>query len=87
MRETASTSTSKGRVTILAPVRRHLDVGTYDKIAFVIEGSGGVRLSASQYPTIESLRGIAGTLPRPLSWRKITEIAQNEHAETAAPLP
>jgi AbrB family looped-hinge helix DNA binding protein len=84
MQEIVSTITSKGQVTIPAAVRRHLGVGTNDKITFVIEDSGEVRLSVPSYPTIQSLRGIAGSLPKPLSWQEVKQIAQDEHAEEVA---
>jgi len=84
MQEIISTITSKGQVTIPAAVRRHLGVGTRDKIAFVLEDDGQVRLSVPQYPTIESLRGSAGSLPRPLSWQEVKEIAREDHAEDVA---
>lgn len=40
MREIVSSVTSKGQVTIPSLVRRHLGVGTPDKIAFVIDDDG-----------------------------------------------
>ncbi|MDP8922188.1 MAG: type II toxin-antitoxin system PrlF family antitoxin [Chloroflexota bacterium] len=84
MQEIVSTITSRGQVTIPAAVRRHLGVGQHDKIVFVLEDDGEVRLSVPRYPTIDSLRGIAGSLPRPMSWQEIEEIAQDEHAEDVA---
>ena len=84
MQEIISTITSKGQVTIPAEVRRHLGVGDHDKIAFVLEENGDVRLSVPHYPTIESLRGIAGSLSRPMPWQEIEEIAQEEHADDVA---
>jgi AbrB family looped-hinge helix DNA binding protein len=84
MREIVSTITSKGQVTIPAAVRRHLGVDTHDKITFVLEENGEVRLSVPRYPTIQSLRGIAGSLPRPMSWQGVEEIAQEEHADDVA---
>ena len=84
MQEIVSTITSKGQITIPAAVRRHLGVGTNDKIAFVLEDDGQVRLSVPHYPTIQSLRGIAGSLPQPLSWQEIEEIAADERAEEVA---
>ena len=84
MQEIVSTITSKGQVTIPAAVRRHLGVGTNDSIAFVLEDNGEVRLSVPHYPTIQSLRGIAGSLPRPMSWQDVEEIAQEERAELLA---
>jgi antitoxin PrlF len=79
MKQIVSTITSKGQVTIPAEVRRHLGLKQRDKIVFVIEPEGGVRLVAPQYPTIDSLRGIAGTLPRPMSWREVKDVAREDH--------
>lgn len=84
MREILSTITSKGQVTLPVEVRRRLGVGDRDKIAFVIDDSGDVRITVPRYPTIQSLRGIAGSLPQPLTWQEIEEIAQEEHAEDVA---
>jgi antitoxin PrlF len=84
MREIVSTITSKGQVTIPTAVRRHLGLGMNDRIVFVLEDSGEVRLSVLRYPTIQSLRGIAGSLPRPMSWQEVEEIAQEDRAEQLA---
>jgi antitoxin PrlF len=84
MREIVSTISSRGRVTIPADVRRRLGVGDHDQIVFVLEDNGEVRLSVPRYPTIQSLRGIAGSLQRAMSWQAIEEIAQEEHADEAA---
>ena len=78
MKEIVSTITSKGQVTIPAEVRRHLGVGTSDKITFVIGDDGEVQLKAPRYSTIESLRGAAGTLRQPLSWMEMREIARED---------
>ena len=56
-------------------------MGTNDRIAFLLDDNGEVRLSVPLYPTIQSLRGIAGSLPHPLSWQEVEEIAQEERAE------
>jgi antitoxin PrlF len=84
MQEIVSTITSKGQVTIPADVRRHLGVGEHDTIVFVLEDNGDVRLSVPDYPTIQSLRGIAGSLPRPRSWQEVKEIAREDHADAVA---
>jgi hypothetical protein len=34
-----------------------------------------------RYPDLESVRGAAGKLKRPMSWKKIKEIIRNERAE------
>ena len=78
MREIVSTITSKGQVTIPVEVRRHLRVDTNDKVAFVIDYEGQVRLKAPRYPTIASLRGAAGRLEKPLSWKQTRSIARED---------
>src|SRR4051794_33602689 len=78
MKEIVSTITSKGQVTIPSAVRRHLGIGTNDKITFVIGDDGEVQLKAPRYSTIASLRGAAGALPRPLSWKEVREIARED---------
>ncbi|MPZ13606.1 MAG: AbrB family transcriptional regulator [Chloroflexi bacterium] len=78
MKEIVSTVTSKGQVTIPADVRRHLRVVAHDKIAFVIEDTGAVHVKARQYSTIASLRGAAGALKRPLSWKEMRHIARED---------
>ena len=82
--EFVATITSKGQVTVPVAVRRHLGVGEHDTIAFVFEASGAVRLSVPRYPTIQSLRGVAGSLAQPLSWQEMEEVAQEEHAAEVA---
>ena len=84
MQEIVSTITSKGQVTIPVAVRRHLGVGVNDKVTFVLDENGEVRLRAPHYPTIESLRGIAGSLAAPRSWQETEETAQDEHAQDVA---
>ena len=79
MKEILSTISSKGQVTVPVEVRRHLGIGTNDKIAFVIEDDGAVRLSVPHYPTIASLAGAAGSLPKPLSWSEMRRIAREDH--------
>ncbi len=76
MRETASTVTSKGQVTIPAEVRRHLRVERGSRISFVIEADGSVRLRTPKYPNVASLVGAAGPLKEPLSWDEALQIAR-----------
>jgi antitoxin PrlF len=75
MKEFVTTLTSKGRVTIPAEVRKYLGIGTNDKVAFVIDDEGVVRLRVLRYPTVASLRGAAGSLKKPLSWQEMQQIA------------
>ncbi|MDQ6694706.1 MAG: type II toxin-antitoxin system PrlF family antitoxin [Chloroflexota bacterium] len=78
MKEIISTISSKGQVTVPAEVRKRLGVKQGDKLSFVIEDSGSVRVEASRYRTIASLRGAAGVLRQPLTWQEIREIARED---------
>ncbi|HVB75723.1 MAG TPA: type II toxin-antitoxin system PrlF family antitoxin [Ktedonobacteraceae bacterium] len=78
MKEIISTITSKGQVTIPAEVRKYLGITANDKIAFVIDDEGVVRLRVPRFPTIASLRGSAGTLRKPLSWEQMRQIAYED---------
>ena len=82
MKEIISTVTSKGQVTIPAEVRKYLGIRTNDKIGFVIDDEGVVRLRVLRYPTIASLKGAAGRLDKPLSWQEIQKIAHEDRFNT-----
>lgn len=82
MTEIVSVITSKGRITIPAEVRRHLGVGVNDKIVFVIEPDGAVRLKTPRFPTIASLAGAAGSLKQPLSWHEMRDIAREDYVRS-----
>ncbi len=81
MKEIISTITSKGQVTIPAEVRKYLGIKTNDKIAFVIDAEGTVRLKVPRYPDIASLRGAAGSLDKPLTWQQMQEIAYEDRLQ------
>ena len=81
-REIVSTITSKGQVTIPAEVRRHLNLKKKDKIIFIVEEGGTVRLSAPTYPDIASLRGVAGSLDKPSSWEEVQAVAREDHLQS-----
>jgi len=74
--------TSKGQVTIPAEVREYLGIKTHDKIAFIIDQEGIVRLRVHRYPTIASLRGAAGRLQQPVSWKQMQRIAYEDRFAT-----
>ncbi len=78
MKEVISTISSKGQLTIPAEVRRHLGVQSHDKVAFVIESEGEVKLKVPRYTDIDSVVGKAGSLKTPLSWREMRAIAKEE---------
>lgn len=73
---------SKGQVTLPVEVRNHLGVGKNDKVAFVIRSTGEVSVLSAQYPTITSLKGAAGTLKQPLSWKDVKRIAYEDRFKT-----
>ena len=78
MKEIIATITSKGQVTIPAEVRNYLGLKTNDKIAFVIDEEGTVKLRVPRYPDIASIRGAAGRLNKPLSWQEMEKIAHED---------
>jgi len=73
-----STLSSKGQVTIPVSVRKHLGVTTNDKVAFIIESDGNVKVTQAKYPDIKSLSGAAGKLKNPLGFKKMREIARED---------
>jgi AbrB family looped-hinge helix DNA binding protein len=79
LRAITSTITSKGQITIPAVVRKHLGVGTRDKIIFVLEDDGRVSVTRPRFPTVASVRGVAGTLPQPMDWDAIEQIAHDDY--------
>ena len=81
MKEFITKINHKGRVTIPAAVRNHLGIKTNDKIAFIIDSNGMVRIKVLHYPGIASLRGAAGSLNKPLSWEQIEQTAHEDHLE------
>ena len=78
MTSVVATITSKGQVTIPAEVRKHLGVKTKDKVVFTLGPEGKATVEAAPYPTIESLAGAAGSLPKPMSWHEMREIARED---------
>ena len=71
-----------GRLTVPVEVRRHLGLGGSDRVAFEIGDDGLVAVRrAPSLKDIVSLRGIAGSPPRPLTSREIKEIAEQERVE------
>lgn len=84
MKEIVSTVTSKGQVTIPVEVREYLGIKTNDKVAFVIEQDGVVRLRVPQYSSVAALRGAAGRLPQPLSWQEMQHIAYEDRFSSSS---
>lgn len=83
MKEIVATITSKGQITLPVEIRRHLGVSVHDKIAFRLDDAGTVTVLPVRYPTIASLRGAAGSLPQPLSWEQVLQIAREDRGRDA----
>lgn len=77
-KQLVTTLSSKGQVTVPIEVRKHLSLDTKDKVAFVIEQGGEVKVTQAKYPDIKSLSGAAGKLKKPMSWKKMREIARQD---------
>lgn len=73
-----STISTKGQITVPVKIRRHLGIGIHDHIAFIVEKNGDVKVSHVKYPTIQSVAGKAGSLKKPLSYKRMKEIAYND---------
>lgn len=80
MAELLAVVTEKGQVTIPVDIRRKLGIGPREKIAFVVADDGRVEIRRPTFPTIQSLVGIAGKLPRPMEWSEMLEIAHEDAA-------
>lgn len=79
MKELLSVVTRKGQITVPAELRKALNLKEGDKVAFVLEPDGAIRLTTPRYPTIASLRGAAGRLKKPLSWDKMVATAREDN--------
>ena len=78
MNQTTATVTSQWRITIPTAIRRHLGLKRGDRLAFVISDDGRVVLQVARYPTVASLAGGAGRLPRPLTTDEVLEFARED---------
>ena len=81
MKELLTVVTRKGQVTIPAELRKALNLKQGDRVAFVLEPEGMVRLTTPRYPTIASLRGAADALKKPLSWEEVKTIAREDYLD------
>lgn len=81
MKELLTVVTRKGQVTIPSELRKALKLKQGDRVAFVLEPEGVVRLTTPRYPTIASLRGAAGALKKPLSWEEVKTIAREDYLD------
>ena len=75
-KQSVSTISSKGQVTLPVSIREHLGVNFNDKVAFMIEPDGKVQVAQAKYPDIASLSGAAGKLKQSLPWKEVLRIAR-----------
>jgi AbrB family looped-hinge helix DNA binding protein len=82
MREYVATVTSKGQLTLPAPVRRHLGIGAGDKVAMVVEDDKSARLRRIEHD-VRSVRGLIATPPGLEShdFDELIEEAMADHAD------
>jgi AbrB family looped-hinge helix DNA binding protein len=80
MKEVVSTISSKGQVTIPAEIRRKLQLGPKDEVAFVVTDEGTVELGRPRF-TLESVFGSISGLPNksPDLEREIDEATASEY--------
>jgi AbrB family looped-hinge helix DNA binding protein len=70
--------TSKGQITVPKAIREHLEARTGDRLAFVIDENGGVRVEL-QNVDIGALQGLlAGKNRRQLSLHEMQEVIKNQ---------
>jgi len=74
-----STLTSKGQTTIPGEIRRHLKLKPGDRIEFVVEKDGKVRLVPANID-IATLKGILGPPPRRLSLDEMDAVIRKRAA-------
>jgi AbrB family looped-hinge helix DNA binding protein len=83
MKEFVATISSKGQVTIPVEIRKRLGLNAGRKLAFVVDDEGRVSLRPPTYPTIASLAGAAGKLPKPMTWEEMRQIARDDYVTSA----
>jgi AbrB family looped-hinge helix DNA binding protein len=81
-RETLSSVSPKGQVTIPAEIRQLLGVRPRDKVAFRVE-NGQVLIRPAR-STLDAAYCSIPALAKPLSDKQMTELAQQEHAQATA---
>jgi AbrB family looped-hinge helix DNA binding protein len=81
-----ATLTSKGQVTIPVEVRRKLRLKPGDRIDFVVEAGGEVRLRAKKRPLVDLLGVLRGAVKRPLSIEQMHDVILEAAHERSARL-
>ena len=81
MREITTTMTSKGQVTVPAPIRKALGLKARDRVAFTLKG-GGAELRPAM-DVIERLAGSVKPRKKPEDFKELRAIAIAEVVENA----
>lgn len=77
--ELVSTLTSKGQVTIPAPIRRLLGLKPKTKVAF-LQKKDGIHIAVPRY-TLDTIKGAVPSLSKQYSEKEIRDIAIESHLE------
>lgn len=77
--ELVSTLTTKGQVTIPAPIRKMLGLKPKAKVAF-LQKKDGVHIAVPRY-TLDTIKGAVPALSRQCSEKEIRDIAIESHLE------
>lgn len=77
--ELVSTLTTKGQVTIPAPIRKMLGLKPKAKVAF-LQKKDGVHIAVPRY-TLDTIKGAIPALSQKYSEKEIREIAIESHLE------
>lgn len=81
--ELVSTLTTKGQVTIPAPIRKLLGLKPKAKVAF-LQKKDGVHIAVPRY-TLNTIKGVVPALSQKYSEKEIREIAIESHLEKYKP--
>ncbi len=73
-----STISSKGQITIPAALRKHLNIMSSDKIVLSLNQNNSATIEPLQYTTLDDLQGAAGSLNKPMSMKKMKQIAYED---------
>ena len=81
MKEIVTDVGREGQVVIPPEVRELLGLDPDGRVAFVITDEGLVQLRPPLAEVIEALRGVAGSLDRPLPWEEMERIAREDRTD------
>lgn len=79
---TTTTITKSSQITLPAIAQRALGVRPGDRVRVTIK-EGSVELTVPRFPSIAALTGAAGQLERPVSFRRMRDIAHHDRFSSA----